>query len=52
VWLLLAATVVQVTIQAMYVGEISGVCERSEGHGVDRNGRIPLLAHALVGSTQ
>jgi hypothetical protein len=32
-----------------WFGEISGVSERSEAHGVDWDGRIHLLAHGLIG---
>lgn len=36
-------------ITPCWFGEISGLCERSEAHGVDWHDRIHLLAHGVVG---
>lgn len=46
---LVAGELLPHVITPCWFGEISGVCERSEAHGVDWHDRIHLLAHGVVG---
>ncbi len=49
VLVLVGGELVPHALSPCWFGEISGVCERSENHGVDWHDRIHLLAHGLVG---
>lgn len=49
VFVLIGGELVPHAASPCWFGEISGVCERTQGHGVDWDGRIHLLAHGLVG---
>lgn len=49
VLVLVSGELVPHAVSPCWFGEIPGVCERTEEHGVDWDGRIHLLAHGLVG---
>lgn len=46
---LVGGEVVPHVVTPCWFGEIPGVCERTEAHGVDWAGDIHLLAHGLIG---
>ena len=46
---LVGGEVVPHAVTPCWFGEIPGVCERTDAHGVDWDGDIHLLAHGLIG---